>query len=76
MSVPSNIVVRIANARLYGVGSVARASQYAQHLHSRERSRPATEPARPRQSGQHDEVAAADEHGMAMVFTGMRHFRH
>jgi phosphoribosylaminoimidazolecarboxamide formyltransferase/IMP cyclohydrolase len=21
-------------------------------------------------------VAAADEHGMAMVFTGMRHFRH
>ena len=22
------------------------------------------------------EAAAADEHGMAMVFTGMRHFRH
>jgi phosphoribosylaminoimidazolecarboxamide formyltransferase/IMP cyclohydrolase len=21
-------------------------------------------------------IAAADEHGMAMVFTGMRHFRH
>jgi AICAR transformylase/IMP cyclohydrolase PurH len=21
-------------------------------------------------------VAAADEHGMAMVFTGIRHFRH
>jgi phosphoribosylaminoimidazolecarboxamide formyltransferase/IMP cyclohydrolase len=23
-----------------------------------------------------DVIAAADEHGMAMVFTGMRHFRH
>ncbi len=21
-------------------------------------------------------IAAADEHGMAMIFTGMRHFRH
>jgi len=21
-------------------------------------------------------IAAADEHGLAMVFTGMRHFRH
>jgi len=21
-------------------------------------------------------IAAADEHGIAMVFTGMRHFRH
>jgi len=21
-------------------------------------------------------IAAADEHGMAMVFTGLRHFRH
>jgi phosphoribosylaminoimidazolecarboxamide formyltransferase/IMP cyclohydrolase len=21
-------------------------------------------------------IAAADEHGMAMVFTGVRHFRH
>ncbi len=24
----------------------------------------------------HEVIAAADEHGMAMVFTGMRHFRH
>jgi phosphoribosylaminoimidazolecarboxamide formyltransferase/IMP cyclohydrolase len=24
----------------------------------------------------HEAIAAADEHGMAMVFTGMRHFRH
>jgi phosphoribosylaminoimidazolecarboxamide formyltransferase/IMP cyclohydrolase len=23
-----------------------------------------------------DVIAAADEHGMAMVFTGIRHFRH
>ena len=23
-----------------------------------------------------DVIAAADEHGMAMVFTGVRHFRH
>jgi AICAR transformylase/IMP cyclohydrolase PurH len=23
-----------------------------------------------------DVIAAANEHGMAMVFTGMRHFRH
>ena len=26
-------------------------------------------------SGQ-ETIAAADEHGMAMIFTGMRHFRH
>ncbi len=24
----------------------------------------------------HDVTAAADEHGLAMVFTGRRHFRH
>ena len=24
----------------------------------------------------HEVIAAADEHGMTMVFTGMRHFRH
>jgi phosphoribosylaminoimidazolecarboxamide formyltransferase/IMP cyclohydrolase len=24
----------------------------------------------------HEVVAAANEHGMAMVFTGLRHFRH
>jgi phosphoribosylaminoimidazolecarboxamide formyltransferase/IMP cyclohydrolase len=24
----------------------------------------------------HEVIAAADEHGMAMVFTGTRHFRH
>ena len=23
-----------------------------------------------------DEIAAADEHGLAMVFTGVRHFKH
>ena len=23
-----------------------------------------------------DSIAAADEHGIALVFTGMRHFRH
>jgi AICAR transformylase/IMP cyclohydrolase PurH len=23
-----------------------------------------------------DVIAAADEHGMAMLFTGLRHFRH
>ena len=26
--------------------------------------------------GDDEVIAAADEHGMAMVFTGMRHFRH
>jgi len=25
---------------------------------------------------QSEAIAAADEHGMAMVFTGVRHFRH
>jgi phosphoribosylaminoimidazolecarboxamide formyltransferase/IMP cyclohydrolase len=37
----------------------------------------ATAVAQPGGSVRDDEViAAADEHGLAMVFTGMRHFRH
>ena len=36
----------------------------------------ATDIARKAVSGGAEVVAAANEHGMAMVFTGMRHFKH